>query len=81
MVLAVTTSANGVITVQPDATALGVTLTPANDTITLTPYMNTTNTTALNVSAANSDQGKQIVSWKCIGSTALISKYLPGSCK
>ena len=49
----------------------------ATDTITLTPYIGAT---ALAVSAANADQGKQIESWKCVGS-ANVTKYLPGSCK
>ena len=81
MVKSVSTSAQGVITVQPDGTALGVTLTPATDFVTLAPYMDAALTTALDVSAADKDQGKQIAGWKCTGATTLIQRYLPGSCK
>jgi type IV pilus assembly protein PilA len=72
-----TKAASGVVTV----TAQGF-----NDgsidkkTITLTPYMDSTLTTALDLSAANKDQGKQIVAWKCAAGT-IPAKYLPGSCK
>lgn len=79
MVLSVATSADGVITVKPEATALGVTLNPANDFVTLTPKIAGT---AIDVSSAdNKDQGKAITEWTCAGSTAAIQKYLPGSCK
>lgn len=81
MVQSVTTSISGVITIKPDATALGVTLVPATDFITLTPYKDVALTTAIDVSAASKDQGTQIAGWKCSGSTAAIQKYLPGSCK
>ena len=81
MVKSVSTSQNGVVTVRPDATALGVTLVPATDFITLTPYKDVALTTAINVSTAGQDQGTQIAGWACKGSTALINKYLPGSCK
>ena len=82
MVLSVSTDANGVIKVKPHATNLGVTLTPANDFITLTPYREAAMTNTIDVSSAsNKDQGKQIAAWKCMGSTAAINKYLPGSCK
>lgn len=76
-VRSVTTSVNGVVTVTADG---------FNDTnidgktMTLTPYMDSTNTTALDVSAANKDQGEQIVSWACKPGT-LPAQYLPGSCK
>ena len=73
----VKTDANGVVTVEPTAAFGSVTFTNA-DFITLTPYIGAT---ALSVSAANGDQGKQIESWKCTGSTTLIKQYLPGSCK
>jgi type IV pilus assembly protein PilA len=77
-VKSVATTSDGVITVTPDPTAFGsVTFTNA-DTITLTPYIGAT---AINVDANNGDQGKQIESWKCVGSTELVKKYLPGSCK
>ncbi|HMN57328.1 MAG TPA: pilin [Ottowia sp.] len=81
MVQSVRTSLNGVVTVKPNATALGVTFTPASDYVTLTPYSDLAMTTAIDVSAANKDQGKQIAAWKCEGATAAIQKYLPGSCK
>lgn len=81
MVQSVRTSINGVITVKPDATALGVTLAPATDFVTLTPYKDVAMTTTIDVSAATKDQGSQIAGWKCEGSTAAIQKYLPGSCK
>jgi type IV pilus assembly protein PilA len=77
MVASIDTDANGVITVVPHATNLGTTL-AATDFITLTPKINGT---ALAVSAANKDQGKQITEWTCAGATATIQKYLPGSCK
>lgn len=80
MVKSVTTSANGVITVTPDTAALGVAL-GSSDTLKLEPFMDTANTTALKVDAGSNHQGSQIVSWKCSGNSAIISKYLPGSCK
>jgi type IV pilus assembly protein PilA len=81
MVQSITTDANGVITVKPHPTNLGVTLAPATDFITLTPYTDIALTTAFSVSAANGHQGSQVAGWKCVGSTAAILKYLPGSCK
>lgn len=78
MVQSVRTSNNGVITVKPDATALGVTLAPATDFVTLTPRIAGA---AVAVQADNADQGKAINEWVCAGSTAAIQKYLPGSCK
>ena len=78
MVASVATSADGVVTVVPHATNLGVTL-EAADFLTLTPLIAGT---AIDVSSApNQDQGKQIDEWKCVGATATIQKYLPGSCK
>jgi type IV pilus assembly protein PilA len=80
MVAGVTTSADGVITVVPDTAALGVTF-AATDVVTLTPMVGSPGV-AIDVSSAdNKDQGKQISEWKCAGATALIQKYLPGSCK
>ena len=80
MVASVATDANGVITVVPHASNLGTTFAAA-DFVTLTPYSDAALTTAINVSAANADQGKQIAGWKCIGATSTVKKYLPGSCK
>jgi type IV pilus assembly protein PilA len=77
MVSQVTTSANGVITVIPDTAALGVPLTAA-DFVTISPLIAGV---AIDVSADNKDQGKQISEWKCAGATTTIQKYLPGSCK
>ncbi|MCZ2291878.1 MAG: pilin [Burkholderiales bacterium] len=80
MVASVDTSANGVITVVPHASNLGIALTAA-DFITLTPYSDVAMNNPIDVSTANQDQGKQIAGWKCEGATADIKKYLPGSCK
>jgi type IV pilus assembly protein PilA len=76
MVAKIDTDQNGVITVTPHASNLGVALT-TSDTITLTPYIGAA---AVDVSAANKDQGKQISEWKCVGAGTAV-KYLPGSCK
>ena len=81
MVLAVRTSQNGVITVGPHPSNLGVTLTPSTDFVTLTPYSDAALTNAINVATASQDQGKQVAGWKCVGSSNLINRYLPGSCK
>jgi type IV pilus assembly protein PilA len=77
MVKSIDTSQNGVITVIPNNTNLGITLTDA-DFVTLTPKIAGT---AVDLSAANKDQGKQISEWTCAGATTAIQKYLPGSCK
>lgn len=54
-------------------------------TVQLSPFVGdaTGASTALDVSAANKDQGKQIKEWKCAALTAdtSIVKFLPGSCK
>ncbi|ADU40060.1 pilin [Variovorax paradoxus] len=79
MVLSITTSADGVVTVRPDSSALGQpTAFVAADFVTLTPMIAGA---AINVTTASTDQGKAIQEWKCAGSTAAIQKYLPGSCK
>jgi type IV pilus assembly protein PilA len=80
MVAKVETDGNGVITVTPHASNLGTAF-ATTDTVTLTPYVGTTTPTAVDLSAASKDQGKQISEWKCAGATATIQKYLPGSCK
>ena len=81
MVAKVETDANGKITVTPHASNTGVTYAAA-DVVTLTPYVGVgAAATAVDLSAANKDQGKQISEWKCAGATAAIQKYLPGSCK
>lgn len=76
----VKTAANGVITVAPVAAFGSVTFDPTVDFVTLTPYVDNP-ATVMDLSAANKDQGKQIAEWRCAGSTDLIKKYLPGSCK
>lgn len=76
-----TTGANGVITVR--ATGFNDALIDGKD-IQLAPMVGpTASATALDISAANADQGKQISTWVC-GPTAsggVDAKYLPGSCK
>ena len=81
------TTANGIVSVK----AAGF-----NDTkidgkfVILSPFVGPAATaTALDVSADNKDQGKQISLWKCEGGDAAatplaastINKFLPGSCK
>jgi type IV pilus assembly protein PilA len=76
-VLGVKTSINGVITVR--ATGFNDALIDGKD-IQLAPFVGTA---ALDVSAVDKDQGKQISSWVC-GPTAtggVDPKFLPGSCK
>jgi len=76
-VLSVTTTASGLVTV----TATGFNDTNIDGkTITLTPYSDVAMTTAIDVSAASKDQGKQVAAWKCAVGT-LGAKYVPGSCK
>ncbi len=77
MVASIGTSADGVITVVPHATNLGIPF-AATDFVTLTPKVSGV---AVVVSAINSDQGKQITEWTCAGATPAVQKYLPGSCK
>ncbi|GAB4396809.1 MAG: pilin [Rhodoferax sp.] len=80
MVASVATDSNGVITVTPHSSNLGVTL--ANtDTLTLTPYKDAALTSAISVATASGDQGSQIAGWKCSTSSTTLKKYLPGSCK
>jgi type IV pilus assembly protein PilA len=71
-------SANGVITVVGNATALGGDTTATANTITLTPIQ--TGTTAV---VGTTDGGKTIASWSCgpAGTNPTPSKYLPGSCQ
>ncbi|MGK2897228.1 MAG: pilin [Burkholderiaceae bacterium] len=76
-----TKGTNGVITVR--ATGFNDTAIDGKD-IQLAPMVGPTATAAaLDISAANKDQGKQISTWVC-GPTAaggVDPKYLPGSCK
>ena len=72
-------SANGVITVVGNATALGGDTSATANTITLTPIQ--TGTTAV---VGTTDGGKTIASWNCgpaTGSNPMPTKYLPGSCQ
>ncbi|MBS0473866.1 MAG: prepilin-type N-terminal cleavage/methylation domain-containing protein [Proteobacteria bacterium] len=77
MVKSIETDANGVVTVTPDFTALGVTTASPTGVMKLTPYINAN---AVDLSGSNKDQGKQITEWKCT-TTGDIAKYAPGSCK
>ena len=76
-VLSVTTSAGGVITVR--ATGFNDATIDGKD-IQLAPQIAGA---ALDLSAANKDQGKQISSWICGPTTSggVDPKFLPGSCK
>lgn len=84
-VKSVATDGNGVVTVTPNFTALGQSPAfVAADFVTLTPWVGTGGGaagSALDLSAASLDQGKQISEWRCAGSTPAIQKFLPGSCK
>ena len=86
-VAGVSTTANGIVSVEARA---------FNDNnidakfVILSPYVaGAGGAAALNVSAVNSDQGKQISEWRCGGGDAAgtptaastINKFLPGSCK
>lgn len=77
MVKSITTSANGVITVTPDFTALGVTTSSPTGTLTLTPFIGATQ---LDVVGTAAHRGAQITEWRC-QSTNDIARYAPGSCK
>ena len=81
MVASIATSANGVVTVTPHASNLGVTM-AATDTIVLTPYVTPAGGTAAPaaVAATGGDQGQQVSEWRCT-STGVAAKYAPGSCK
>jgi type IV pilus assembly protein PilA len=80
MVASIATDANGVVTVVPHATNLGVAM-AATDTLVLTPYIGIGAAAAtVDLSAANKDQGKQISEWRCKAS-GNAAKYAPGSCK
>ena len=76
-VASVATSISGVVTVT---TAGFGDAAIDNKTIFLSPYSDIAGATAIDVSAANKDQGKAIAMWKCTPGT-VPPKYLPGSCK
>lgn len=83
----VETTANGVISAKAaniDATNID------GKYVIMSPFVGASGSeTALDLSAAGKDQGKQISIWKCGGgnatgtplATSTINKYLPGSCK
>jgi type IV pilus assembly protein PilA len=73
-----TISANGVITVEGDETALRGDTTATANTISLTPIQ--TGTTAI---VGTTDGGKTIASWTCgpAATNPMPNKYLPGSCQ
>ncbi len=71
----VTTDANGVITVTA-ATNTGDLDTASGQTLTMTPYKNDSTP-----ATASTDIPLQVYKFVCKGSNALISKYLPGSCR
>lgn len=77
MVAAISTDANGVITVKPHTTNLGVTLNSITDFITLTPYVGGT---AIVLNDESNGQGSHIEEWRCKANGALL-KYVPGSCR
>ncbi|GAB2486861.1 pilin [Comamonas humi] len=78
MVLSITTSKDGVITVVPEFTALGITTASPTGSLTLSPMIAGA---AVDVtSAVDKSQGKQISEWIC-KSTGDMAKYAPGSCK
>lgn len=81
MVQSITTDEDGKITVKPHPTNLGVSFTPDNDYVTLTPYVDIGATDQLSLGSVDEDQGKQVAIWKCTGSTEAIRKYLPASCR
>jgi type IV pilus assembly protein PilA len=74
-VASVVTDANGKITVTAqnfnDADIDG-------NAVVLTPYSDVAGTAVM---ATATDVGKQVAVWKCTPSTAVLAKYLPGSCK
>jgi|SRR5450631_2687698 len=77
-VASVQTDLNGVITVTAQGTNNANVDTK---TITLTPYFNTTLTTAMTVA---SNMGAQVAGWKCAPGAAAAGigiQYLPGSCR
>ncbi len=70
----------GEITVLGNHTNLGGNLTATTASISLTPFMNSTGTTAL---VGTTDGGKTIAVWKCgpSATNGMTPKFLPGSCK
>lgn len=77
MVASVSTDADGVITIKPHASNLGVSMTATTDYLTLTPYIS--GTTA-SFSRANQNQGSQIDEWRC-SAVGNLKKYAPGICR
>jgi type IV pilus assembly protein PilA len=73
-------SADGVITIVGNETALGGATTATANTIQLVPYMDAAAATAL---VGATDGGRNVVAWRCGPATTngIAPKYLPGSCK
>ena len=74
-------SANGVITVTANQTALNVAgITSSTNKVTLAPIQ-----TATTLLVGTTDGGKTIAGWRCgnvaTDGTTMIQKYLPGSCQ
>ena len=78
MVASIATSADGVVTVTPNFTNLGITATTPTGTLVLTPYFSAS--TVLAPSTEATHRGVQITEWRCT-STGDMAKYAPGSCK
>ena len=79
MVKSISSDANGVVTMVGDEAGLKGAITSTTNQIQLKPYTNST--TAL---VGTTDGGIKIISeWRCgpAASNAMLSKYLPGSCK
>lgn len=77
MVASISTNANGVVTIKPHATNLGISLNATTDFITLTPYLGGA---AIVLSDENNGQGGHIEEWRCKAAGTLL-KYVPGSCR
>jgi type IV pilus assembly protein PilA len=73
-------SANGVVTIVGNHTALGGQTSAAANTLQLVPYMDAAATTAL---VGTTDGGQNVVAWRCgpAATNGIAPKYLPGSCK
>jgi type IV pilus assembly protein PilA len=74
-VQSVHTDADGNITVM--ATGFGDTAIDGQ-TVTMTPYSDTTLTTVMTVAT---NAGQQVKAWKCAPGSTSIKPFLPGSCK
>ena len=77
MVASGTVSANGVITIVGNSTALGGDTSATENSIQLVPYV------GANALVGTTDGGEVITRWVCgpAGTNPMPEKYLPGSCK